>query len=474
MAKTQKRNRNQAHHTRAKAHSVNKIESTERELNSRAGLAPIAEYLDHHGILKMISTEFADKKSSSKGSSVAFLVLQILAFFIDGTKLSLVWFDTLQRDASHARVLGIPVEQLASSHMIKRFLRKFTMSSMRVFERIELSLFKWRLSVEKPKELSISIDSVVYDNDDALKREGVSPTYKKVKGFQPVNVLWNGYTVLSRFRRGSAHGNKGTFTPYAIRKVTAAIREVIPDAKIVYKFDSGFFSEKVFLECQRQEVECVMVGKLSETVQQAALAVPEQEWKTLRKGNIEWRYATINYAPSSWKEAKQGGPIRAVYTSLVRDDSPQGVLSFARPDQVILTNVALEEQNEDCLCSSARAVVKLSHSRGTDELVHRATKEFGTEKFPCKRFFMNGAFYHFMVIAHNLLIAYQRDMVAHEEPELKNAMPTTLRRRVIDIAGNVTRTARLIIIKVAKEGENASILERIWHRIQTQSPAFIT
>lgn len=474
MSKKQKRNRNKAHHARAKSFSTNRIESTGRELNSRAGLATIAEYLDHHGILKMISKEFSDKKSSSKGAPVAFLVLQILAFFIDGTKLSLVWFDTLQRDTSHARVLGIPVEFLASSHSIKRFLRKFTMQSMRVFERIELTLFKWRLQVENPQELSISIDSVVYDNDDAIKREGVSPTYKKVKGFQPVNVLWNGYTVLTRFRRGSAHGNKGTFTPYAIRKVTAAIREVIPEAKIVYKFDSGFYSEKVFLECQRQQVECVMVGKMSNDVQEAALAVPEEEWKTLKKGDIEWRYATISFIPSSWKEAPGRGPISAVYTSLVRDDSPQGVLTFARPDQVVLTNVDLKEPSDELLCHSAKAVVKLSHSRGADELVHRASKEFGTEKFPCKRFFMNGAFYHFMIIAHNLLIAYQRDIVAHEEPELKNAMPTTVRRRVIDVAGHVTRTARLIIIKVAKEGEKASILERIWNRIHTETPAFVT
>ena len=85
---------------------------------------------------------------------------------------------------------------------------------------------------------------------------------------------------------------------------------------------------------------------------------------------------------------------------------------------------------------------------------------------------MNGGYYHFMVIAHNLLIAFQRDVVAQEEPELMNATPTTLRRRVIDIAGRVIRTSRRIILKVAKEHDGPSLLERLWSLIPRSEPAF--
>jgi hypothetical protein len=43
---------------------------------------------------------------------------------------------------------------------------------------------------------------MVMDNDDALKREGVDPTYKKVKGFQPLQMYWGRYLIDAIFRNG--------------------------------------------------------------------------------------------------------------------------------------------------------------------------------------------------------------------------------------------------------------------------------
>ena len=54
-------------------------------------------------------------------------------------------------------------------------------------------LFIWRLSIEQPELIKLGIDTMVLDNDDALKREGVDPTYKKVKGFQPLQMYWGRY-----------------------------------------------------------------------------------------------------------------------------------------------------------------------------------------------------------------------------------------------------------------------------------------
>jgi hypothetical protein len=51
-------------------------------------------------------------------------------------------------------------------------------------------LFVWRLQIEKPGIIELFIDSVVWDNNDAGKRQGVAPTYKKVKGYQPLEISW--------------------------------------------------------------------------------------------------------------------------------------------------------------------------------------------------------------------------------------------------------------------------------------------
>ena len=49
------------------------------------------------------------------------------------------------------------------------------------------------------------MDTMVLDNDDALKRHGVEPTYKKVKGFHPLQLNWDRYFVDAVFRGGKKH-----------------------------------------------------------------------------------------------------------------------------------------------------------------------------------------------------------------------------------------------------------------------------
>ncbi len=50
---------------------------------------------------------------------------------------------------------------------------------------------------------------MVMDNNNADKREGVSPAYKKVKGFQPIHLYWGQFIVDAIFREGKAHSNPG-------------------------------------------------------------------------------------------------------------------------------------------------------------------------------------------------------------------------------------------------------------------------
>ena len=63
----------------------------------------------------------------------------------------------------------------------------------------------------------MTLDTMVMDNDEALKREGCDPTYKKVKGFQPLHLIWEGKIVDAIFRRGKRHSNYGRDVEKMIR-----------------------------------------------------------------------------------------------------------------------------------------------------------------------------------------------------------------------------------------------------------------
>jgi hypothetical protein len=63
------------------------------------------------------------------------------------------------------------------------------------------------------------------------------------------------------------------------------------------------------------------------------------------------------------------------------------------------------------------AIVKKSHQRGADELIHRSIKELATkEQLPFKSFGMNRAYYFLLVIAHFMFEAYKRDVTIEVIP----------------------------------------------------------
>src|SRR5436190_20753501 len=56
-------------------------------------------------------------------------------------------------------------------------------------------LFISRLKLKRPPVVMMTLDTMVMDNDEAAKRQGCDPTYKKVKGFQPLHLIWEGKIV---------------------------------------------------------------------------------------------------------------------------------------------------------------------------------------------------------------------------------------------------------------------------------------
>ena len=103
------------------------------------------------------------------------------------------------------------------------------------------TLFLWRLKIEKPQIIKIGLDTMVLDNDDSQKKEGVEPTYKKVKGFQPLQLFWGRYMIDAIFRNGKAHSNHGNHVRRVVTRTVKLIREHYKEnVPIVFLADAGF------------------------------------------------------------------------------------------------------------------------------------------------------------------------------------------------------------------------------------------
>jgi hypothetical protein len=157
---------------------VSKVEVTDDTLTGRGGLLLFCRYLESIGIYQLLVDSFGGQRISSKGVPIWKLFKQVFCFFLDGTSRHLVRFDQLKNDAGYAGAIEETLQEMASSHAVKRFFKSFGWIAGGLFREILRRLFIWRLSIEQPSVIELTIDTMVMDNDEALKRHGVQPTYK--------------------------------------------------------------------------------------------------------------------------------------------------------------------------------------------------------------------------------------------------------------------------------------------------------
>ncbi len=430
-------------------------------------------YLDHTGIVDEPAQAIKGHQANKKGLSVNDLVRQTLGFFTDGNHSRLTHFDLLKDDLGYQGVMETPAERLASSHQVKRFFNKFTKVSSSAFRRVLRDMAISRMKREQLPVIELFLDTMVMNNDDAAKREGVTPTYKKVCGFQPLQLIWDGQIVDAQFRGGKKNGNHGHTAFAMIKKAVKAIRKhVNPKVPVVVRMDGGFFDGKLFWRLDVSNIGFVCAGRRSEENKKLVAELDSESAKIWRQKKQAWQYQEYTTTCKSWDRSYRGIHLKKIV------ENNQQVFEFATKDNHIITNLGFESRVLNQLTDDARKkyeeaeyLVANFFARGCDELTHRRFKEFGFEALPFKRFAANAAMYYLMVIGYNLMEFFKRDVLG--DRVAKRAYPTTIRRRYIDFAAKVVRTAGCVILKVSESVMNRLNLNTLWLRCEDVPPVFL-
>lgn len=441
---------------------IDGIGITHDRLTSRGGLTLFVKYITNIGILPELERRFGRLRKSSKGVPLQEVFKQILCFFFDGTSRHLTRFDALKRDEGYAGGIETAPEDLASSHAIKRFFQSFSPVLIWLFRPLLQQLFIWRLRLEQPGTVVVGLDTMVMDNDEAAVRHGVQPTYKKAKGFQPLQLTWGRFIVDAVFRGGRKHSNHGDTAAKMILHIVAKIRTGYRgDVPIVLLMDSGFFDQKLFDLCERLKIGFVCGGRLSQEVKNYVAAAAGSGFAEYRKDAQVWDYLEFGHHPASWDRYR-----RAVFCR-PRYEDRQALLEFARPDTVIYSNLGMGQWIDGLLKAadhgdwlSVEGLIGLYHGRGRDELVFRSLKDFGFEALPFKRFTPNAALYYLMLLAFFLGEAYQQDVLS--DVVGPQAYPTTLRRRAVDFAAKIVRTGGKTLLKVTEAVWESLSISTLW------------
>ena len=449
-------------------HQISKIEITSDCLADRGGLALLMRYADHSGLVGEIAGQLKNYRTGAKGIPVADLIRQTLGFLFDGTSRHLTYLDHLKQDPGYHAVMETPAKRMASSHQIKRFFSKLPKINSAKFRATLAKMFAARLSKEQPKVVTLFLDTMVLDNDDAVCRQGVQPTYKKVKGYQPLQLIWNGQVVDAQFRGGKKNGNHGSTALNMVYKAVKVIRKQLGyEVAVMVRMDAGFFDGDLFEHLSALNVGFLASSRLTEGIK--AAANQQTQWTKFEKGNQAWAYFELGSRCHSWKKF-----YRTIYLKPQYEED-QMLLDFARPEQAIITNMGscsylfqkVPAEIRERLYDPEQLIAQ-HHRKGADELTHRGIKDLGFEQLPFKKFAANMAFYYLIVIAYNLMECYKQEIL----PGLvgSGSYATTVRRVAIDFAVKFVRTGRKLIMKVTKSTMDRLNLESLWQRCNQMTP----
>lgn len=437
-----------------KQEQISAIVPTDETYTSRAGLFFYSRYVQSSRILSSIQEAFGSFRKNAKGLAIDQLGLQLLCFFMDGSSRHVTWFDHLKHEESGYKET-IEAKFLASSHSIKRFFSCFNDSHAQQFRKLLQDKFIERVLKAKVSTIVLGLDSMVLDNDDAEKREGVKCTYKKVKGYHPLQLNWGRMIVDAHFHSGEKHSNHGTDAYDMLETIIKRIRSVkkLEETPIIIRMDAGFFDKKIFDMLDSYNVGYLCGGKMSSELIDTAYAIPEWQTFTKRKnGKAAWKYISFPYTFTTSPVER-----RVFYSTLLAKNDGQLYVDLdgLGKEHCFITNIGMGKAVDAVLQVALQEhlldtdnLFELYHGRGADELANRALKDFGHEQLPFQRFHANEAWYYFMVLAHNLFETFKDDV--SDIVIATNVYASTFRRQMIDVAAKVVRHAKKMVLKVSR------------------------
>ncbi len=300
------------------------------------------------------------------------------------------------------------------------FLRAFTFGHVRQLDALlgEALVRAWRAGAGPGKNrLVVDVDSFVGEVCGRLK-QGAAYGYTSLLGYHPILATRaDTREVLHiRLRKGSANTQKGMlrFTEELIARVNRAGADGVK----LLRADSGFWSTKVFCRLERAGWQYSIGVRMQKGIREAIESIGPEAWQTVAE------YPKDGEAQIT--ETVYGGR-----RLIVRRTRLVGAQAELWPDWRHFAFITNRTEELD--------VVEAEHrDHAVVEQVIADLKDQALAHFPSGEFNANGAWTVLGALAHNLLRWTQ--LIGLPDSTIRAAK--TLRRRLLQVAGRLTRHGR--------------------------------
>jgi hypothetical protein len=300
------------------------------------------------------------------------------------------------------------------------FLRAFTFGHVRQLDALLGQTLEraWKAGAGPGEgRLIIDVDSFVGEVCGRLK-QGAAYGYTKLLGYHPILATRadTREALHIRLRKGSANTQKGIvrFTDELIARVNRAGATGVK----LLRADSGFWNTKVFQRLERAGWQYSIGVRMIKTVRAAVEAIDEDAWQAIE-----------DYPDEG--EAQIAETVYGGRRLIVRRTRLLGAQAELWPDWRHFAFITNRDQDI--------AAVEAEHrEHAVVEQVIADLKDQALAHFPSGHFHANGAWTVLAALAHNLLRWTQ--LLGLPDTTVRAAR--TLRRRLVQVPGRLTRHAR--------------------------------
>ena len=193
-----------------------------------------------------------------------------------------------------------------------------------------------------------------------------------------MQIVWHGLVLDGIFRSGERPSIEINKTISMIDRLVQKVRrEFGSTVTMIFMLDGGYYDQWIVEYFEKENIAFILSGKIFNHVKAAVESASDDDWQEHQKGKVCWRVCELGLRSKSWSKFYRG-----FYTQQMCHGDGQFLLDFARPSNLILTNIGVNKKvlenmgpKEQSLWLTLDQIIKSRHGRGADELPHRALKD---------------------------------------------------------------------------------------------------
>jgi hypothetical protein len=426
-----------------------KIEKTEETLTAHGGLALLAEYNHGMGLRELTDRHLPGPGSNRGYAASAFVNSLVLLLQAGGRRLEDL--RELRREAPLLKLVGrdlIPDSDTVCDWLRRMGDPKSSQAGLVGLGKVRDVLSHRLLRREERQDYTLDIDAMQVEGE----KHDAQFTYQGVKGYMPMlgYLFEPGICLLDEFREGNESPGAGHVAFYL------QCVERMPKGKRIARFraDSASYQAELINELEEDDVLWTITAGQDSAVQKLIRSIPESAWKAAFPGSGYELAETVHSM----------GKSKASFRLVIKREERRQKNLFEQEKYfyyAVATNMPEEK--------SALDVLGWHNQRGQAENYNKELKiGFGQDQMPCGQTFANAVYFRIGVIAYNLFLGFK-----HLACPLswKQHTMTTVRWKLIQIAGRIVHHAGQVMLKLVVETQTFELVRGIRRRCYEESLA---